>query len=168
MLFRSKITPDVVWNDGFGASGGGDSAVFSRPLYQIGVAKTVGGSRGIPDISMSAAVNGGCWVYFSFLPGNSGWFIVGGTSEATPILSGIVALANQVAGHRLGLINPALYLLGALHHARVPGTGIVDVTSGNNSFGGVTGFNATAGYNMATGWGTIDAAKFVPALARIG
>jgi subtilase family serine protease len=163
-----KITPDVVWNDGFGAGGGGDSAVFSRPLYQIGVAKTVGGSRGVPDISMSAAVNGGCWVYFSFLPGNSGWFIFGGTSEASPILSGIVALANQVAGHRLGLINPALYLLGALHHARVPGTGIVDVTSGNNSFGGVTGFNATAGYNMATGWGTIDAAKFVPVLARIG
>ena|ERR1035438_6421896 len=76
--------------------------------------------------------------------------------------------AWRVAGHRLGLINPALYLLGALHHARVPGTGIVDVTSGNNSFGDVTGFNATAGYNMATGWGTIDAAKFVPALARIG
>lgn len=170
----SKITPDVVWDDRFGAGGGGDSAVFSRPLYQIGVAKTVGGSRGVPDISMSAAVNGGCWVYMSFAGIESsgvsdpGWYIFGGTSEASPIFSGIVALANQVAGHRLGLINPALYLLGALHHAGVPGTGIVDVTSGNNSFGGVTGFNATAGYNMATGWGTIDAAKFVPALARIG
>jgi subtilase family serine protease len=164
----NKITPDVVWNDGFGAGGGGDSAVFTRPLYQIGVAKTVGSKRGMPDISMSAAVNGGCWVYFSFLPGQPGWNIFGGTSEASPIFSGIVALANQVAGHRLGLINPALYLLGALHHAGVPGTGIVDVTSGNNSFGGVTGYSATAGYNMATGWGTIDAAKFVPALARIG
>jgi subtilase family serine protease len=170
----NKITPDVVWNDGFGAGGGGDSAVFTRPLYQIGVAKTVGSKRGVPDISMSAAVNGGCWVYMSFAgiesPGVSdpGWYIFGGTSEASPIFSGIVALANQVAGHRLGLINPALYLLGALHHARFPGTGIVDVTSGNNSFAGVTGFNATAGYNMATGWGTIDAAKFVPALARIG
>ena len=164
----NKITPDVVWNDGFGASGGGDSAVFTRPLYQIGVAKTVGSKRGVPDIAMSAAVNGGCWVYFSFLPGQVGWDIFGGTSEASPIFSGIVALANQVAGHRLGLINPALYLLGALHHAGVPGTGIVDVTSGNNSFGGVTGYNAVAGYDMATGWGTIDAAKFVPALARLG
>jgi subtilase family serine protease len=170
----NKITPDVVWNDGFGASGGGTSAIFSRPLYQIGVSKVVGKSRGVPDISMSSAVNGGAWVYMSFAgiesPGVSdpGWYIFGGTSEATPIMSGIVALADQQARHRLGLINPALYLLGGLQKAGVPGTGIVSVTSGNNSFGGVTGFNATAGYNLATGWGTIDAAKFVPALARLG
>ena len=170
----SKITPDVVWNDGFGASGGGTSAVFSRPLYQIGVSRVVGKSRGTPDISMTAAVNGGAWVYMSFAgiesPGvsNPGWYIFGGTSEATPIMSGIVALADQQARHRLGLINPALYALGALQKAGVPGTGIVSVTSGNNSFGGVTGYNATAGYNLATGWGTIDAAKFVPVLARLG
>ncbi len=170
----NKITPDVVWNDGFGAGSGGHSVVFTRPLYQIGVAKTVGSKRGTPDISMSAAVNGGAWVYLGFAgvehPGVSdpGWYIFGGTSEASPIFSGIVALANQVAGHRLGLINPGLYLLGALHHWGVPGTGIVDVTSGNNSFGGVTGFNAAPGYNLATGWGTIDAAKFVPAIAHLG
>jgi subtilase family serine protease len=170
----NKITPDVVWNDGFGAGGGGTSVVFPRPLYQIGVAKTVGQHRGVPDISMSAAVNGGAWVYMSFAgiesPGVSdpGWYIFGGTSEASPIFSGIVALADQQAGHRLGLINPGLYALGALHHLGVPGTGIVDVTSGNNSFAGVTGFNAAPGYNLATGWGTIDAAQFVPALARLG
>jgi subtilase family serine protease len=170
----NKLTPDVVWNDGHGASGGGTSAIFPRPLYQIGVSKVVGKNRGTPDISMSAAVNGGAWVYMSFAgiesPGVSdpGWYIIGGTSEATPIMSGIVALADQQARHRLGQINPALYLLGALQQARVPGTGIVSVTSGNNSFAGVTGFNATAGYNLATGWGTIDAAKFVPVLARLG
>jgi subtilase family serine protease len=160
-----KVTPDVVWNDGFGAGGGGDSVVFTRPVYQIGVAKTVGSHRGMPDISMSAAVNGAAWIYFSFL-GQPGWNLVGGTSEASPIFSGIVALANQVAGHRLGLINPALYVLGALHQAGARGTGLVDVTSGNNSFGGVTGFNAGPGYDLASGWGTIDAAKFVPVLAR--
>jgi len=170
----NKLTPDVVWNDGFGASGGGTSAIFPRPLYQIGVAGTVGNHRGVPDISMTAAVNGGCWVYMSFAgiesPGVSdpGWYIFGGTSEATPIFSGIVALADQVAGHRLGLINPELYTLGALQQHQFPGTGIVSVTSGNNSFGGVTGFNAGPGYNLATGWGTIDAARFVPALARLG
>ena len=169
-----KLSPDTVWNDGFGASGGGTSAVFSRPFYQIGVSRVVGHSRGTPDISMSAAVNGGAWVYMSFAgiesPGvsNPGWYIIGGTSEATPIMSGIVALADQQAGHRLGLINPALYTLGALQKAGVPNTGIVSVTSGNNTFAGVTGFDATAGYNLATGWGTIDAAKFVPALARLG
>ena len=73
-----------------------------------------------------------------------------------------------MAHHRLGLINPSLYLLGALKQHGVRNTGIVSVTSGNNSFAGVTGFNAAPGYNLATGWGTIDAAKFVPALARLG
>ena len=76
-------------------------------------------------------------------------------------------IADQVAHHRLGLLNPGLYLRGALSQ-HVGGTGIVDVTSGNNSFAGVTGFDAGTGYDLASGWGTIDAAKFVPALARFG
>ena len=54
-----KIAPDTVWTDGYGASGGGISAVFPRPLYQIGVAGVVGHHRGTPDISMSAAVGWG-------------------------------------------------------------------------------------------------------------
>jgi subtilase family serine protease len=165
----NRLSPDTVWNDGYGAGGGGLSAVFSRPLYQIGVSNVVGKSRGTPDISMTAAVNGGAWVYWSFAgTGGPGWYIVGGTSEATPVMAGVVALADQQAGHRLGLINPALYLLGAFQRHGVPGTGIVSVTSGNNSFAGVTGFDAAPGYNLATGWGTINAAKFVPALARLG
>ena len=169
----NKISPDVVWNDGFGAGGGGQSAVFARPLFQIGVAKTVGGHRGTPDISMSAAVNGACWVYMSFAgiesPGRSdpGWYLIGGTSEASPIFSGIVALADQKAGHRLGDINPALYTLGALTPVLHSATGLVDVTSGNNSFAGVTGFTAANGYDLASGWGTIDATKFVTALAAV-
>jgi subtilase family serine protease len=165
----NKLAPDTVWNDDAGAGGGGASAIFSRPFYQIGVTKEVGKSRGTPDISMSAAVNGGCWVYLSFAgAGGAGWDIFGGTSEATPIMAGIVTLVDQQAGHRLGLINRALYELGALHHSGVPDTGIVSVTTGNNTFGGVRGFNAAAGYNLAAGWGTIDAAKFVSALARLG
>jgi subtilase family serine protease len=163
-----RLSPDVVWNDGFGAGGGGVSGVFSRPFYQNAVTKEVGKKRGTPDISMSAAVNGAAWIYTSFGGFPVGWGLVGGTSEATPIFSGIVALANQVARHRLGLINPGLYLLGALRQHGIHGTGIVDVTSGNNSFAGVTGFDAVRGYDLASGWGTINAAKFVPALARVG
>ena len=147
-----RVQPDSVWNDGYGAGGGGVSAVFSRPLFQTGVGSVVGSHRGTPDISMTAAVNGGCWVYM-VLRGRDpawrpGWYIFGGTSEATPIFSGIVALADQVAGHRLGLINPALYALGAASQHGVPGTGIVDITTGNNSFAGVTGFTA----GPATTW----------------
>jgi subtilase family serine protease len=163
----NRLQPDSVWNDGFGAGGGGDSAVFSRPLFQLGVAKVVGNHRGTPDISMSAAVNGAAWAYWSFAgDGAPGWELVGGTSEASPIFSGIVALADQLAGHRLGWINPDLYLLGALSQHTRAQTGIVDITAGNNSFGGVTGYSAAPGYDLASGWGTIDACKFVHALAH--
>jgi subtilase family serine protease len=165
----SRLQPDAVWNDGFGAGGGGVSAIFHRPVYQIAVRGVVGGQRGTPDISMSAAVDGGCWVYLSFAgAGGAGWNIFGGTSEATPIFSGIVALADQMAGHRLGLINPALYALGTFSRHGFPGTGLVDITQGNNGFAGVTGYAAAPGYDLASGWGTIDAARFVPALARLG
>ena len=78
----------------------------------------------------------------------------------------MVALADQLAGHRLGLINPALYTLGALSQRTGLSTGLVDVTAGNNSFNNVTGFNAVPGYDLASGWGTINANKFVRALAR--
>jgi subtilase family serine protease len=163
-----RLQPDSVWNDPYGSGGGGVSSVFSRPLFQIGVKNVVGSHRGVPDISMTAAVDGAAWVYWSFGgTGGPGWELVGGTSEATPIFSGIVALADQVAGHRLGLINPGLYALGALSEHGV-NDGIVDITTGNNSFGGVTGYDAVPGYDLASGWGTIDAARFVPALARVG
>jgi subtilase family serine protease len=165
----NRLQPDVVWNDGFGAGGGGPSAVFARPPFQVGVRSVVGNHRGTPDISMSAAVDGGCWVYYTFVNPTSPWHIFGGTSEASPIFSGIVAMADQVAGHRLGNINGALYLLGAASGLpRSPlHTGLVDVTSGDNSFAGVTGFPAGAGYDLSSGWGTIDAGAFVPALARL-
>jgi subtilase family serine protease len=162
----NRLAPDTVWNDGYGAGGGGVSAVFSRPFFQDGVASVVGSHRGTPDISMTAAVNGAAWIYGSFL-GTSGpdWTLVGGTSEATPIFAGVVALADQLAGHRLGWINPDLYALGALSEHGVP-TGIVDITTGNNTFGGVTGYDATPGYDLASGWGTVNAYQFVHALAR--
>jgi subtilase family serine protease len=91
-----------------------------------------------------------------------------GTSEATPLFAGIVALADQQAGHPLGLINPALYAMSA---SGAPG--IVDVTSGNNTVSfkqnglhTVTGFQALPGYDLASGVGTVDAATFVPELAK--
>ena len=61
-----RLHPDSVWNDGYGAGSGGVSAVFSRPLFQVGVANVVGSHRGTPDISMTSAVNGAAWVYWSF------------------------------------------------------------------------------------------------------
>jgi len=157
-----RIAPDSVYND-YGAGGGGQSHVFTRPGFQNGVKKVVGNRRGTPDVSMAAAVNGGAWVYSSYDPTAVGWDVYGGTSEASPLFSGVVALADQVAGHRVGDINAALYSL-----AKHKGTGIVDVNDGtDNSYEGVTGYKAVNGYDMATGVGTVDAPAFVAALAKV-
>jgi subtilase family serine protease len=146
------------------------------------VTGVVGDSRGTPDIAMSAAVNGAVDFYDTTDPSVAGWGIVGGTSEASPLFSGIVALADQVAGHSLGYLNPALY---AMAQSRVP-DGIVPISQGGNTYTyclpadiesndscassadlvTVPGFNANGFYNNATGWGTVNAASFVPALAR--
>ena len=42
----NRLSPDVVWNDGFGAGGGGPSHVFKRPSFQDGVRSVVGDARG--------------------------------------------------------------------------------------------------------------------------
>jgi subtilase family serine protease len=180
----SHTSPDTVWNDTYNvptqkfifgsngpnplAGGGGKSVLFSRPSYQDGVKHVVGKSRGVPDISMSGACNGAVDTYNSYGGQPAGWYPTCGTSEATPLFSGVVALADQVAGHGLGLINPALYRLSAEH-----APGIVDVTSGNNTVsftqGGkeytVQGYSATKGYDLASGVGTVNGALFVPELA---
>jgi subtilase family serine protease len=166
-----RLAADVTGNDndlldpGGVVGGGGQSHVFRRPGFQNGVRGVVGAQRGTPDISISATLSGAAWVYFSFT--RPGWHLIAGTSESCPIMAGVVALADQVAGHRLGTINPALYRLGRLSANPRFGTftGIQDVTAGNISDHGVTGPSAGPGYDMATGWGTVDGAYFVPALA---
>jgi subtilase family serine protease len=154
----NRTRPDRVWNEG-GSAGGGLSSVFGRPSYQDGVANRVGTHPGIPDISLSADPNGGAIVYLSFPGLPHGFYIVGGTSQATPMMAGLVALAAQIAGHPVGQINPTLYGLGA------GGTGITDTVHGFNSFGGVAGFSAIPGYDLASGLGSPVAADLVPRLA---
>ncbi len=180
-----RTTGDAVWNDGNNyallnalngspdptgiATGGGKSTIFGRPSYQNGVARVVGNHRGIPDISMSAACSGLVLTYNSFRGEQTGWYASCGTSEATPLFAGIVALAAQVAGHSLGLINPALYSLYAEH-----APGLVDVTQGTNTVSftqkgtmyTVKGYSAGRGYDLASGVGTVNADLFVPELAR--
>ncbi len=182
----NRLAPDNVWNDSFNtdvnggtpsaiASGGGRSAVFGRPSYQDGVANITHGARGTPDVSMSAAVDGAALVYMSFggLPA-PGYFLIGGTSEASPLFAGVVAVADQAAGHRLGLLNATLYRLGD----RGP-SGIVDVLGGDTDvaftnttqFPGqhrVKGFRAKRGYDLATGLGTADGARLVGELTGAG
>jgi subtilase family serine protease len=171
----NRIAPDEVWNDSRdpwvvgsrpspASGGGGISMFFDRPSYQDPVSSTTGLRRGIPDISMSAAIDGGVLVYLS-IPGDAkGFYTVGGTSEACPLFSGIVAIAAQKAGHALGTLNPTLYALSS---------GIVDVTAGDNGVVYVQhgkrvivpGYSAVTGYDLASGLGTVDGALLVNALA---
>lgn len=185
----NRTAPDNVWNDTYNplvvgpngpspaAGGGGLSTVFSRPAYQDGVANVVGGARGEPDISASAAVDGGFNVFLSWtntaIGVGPGWYIVGGTSEASPLTAGLVSLADQEAGHGLGQINPTLYQM-----ASSGSTGLTDVTAGNNGVtftnsGGsdngtytLSGFSAGTGYDLASGLGTPSAPQFVTDLAN--
>jgi subtilase family serine protease len=137
----------------------------------------VDGARGTPDISMSGACNGAVDYYYTFANTSNGpWHTVCGTSESSPLFAGIVAIADQIAGKRLGWLNPELYLLGGLQKFGLSG-GIKDVTIGDNhntffdvnhNLVTVPGFNAAPGYDMASGWGSIDANRFCRALAGTG
>lgn len=127
--------------------GAGLSEIYQRPAYQDRIARITGSSmRALPDITMNSA---------------------DGTSEAAPLFAGVLALASQLKGAELGPINPALYEDLSRHPSR---DGLVDVTSGTNSFDrngiDVPGYTAGPGYDVASGWGTVDASRFGPALAK--
>jgi hypothetical protein len=120
--------------------------VFTRPGYQAGVARITGSPmRSVPDITMDAQ---------------------DGTSEAAPMLAGVLSLATQLNGGNIGPINPVLYRKLGPAGARA---GIADVVSGNNSVVrngkvAVPGFSAGRGFDVASGWGTVYAPSFVPRL----
>jgi subtilase family serine protease len=132
--------------------------------------------RGVPDVAFQASSRTGVLVYDT-APGDAqgglncpgggpcsaGWYVVGGTSASAPQWAGLVAIADQIAGHGLGQINPTLYQL-----ATGPdyGTYFYDVTTGNNQADpAIPGYPATAGWDPVTGLGTPNAAMLVPALA---
>ncbi|MGH2481397.1 MAG: S53 family peptidase, partial [Ktedonobacteraceae bacterium] len=159
------------------STGGGFSVRFTRPAYQEGVNAIPASQRGVPDIAYSGSINHGvlvacqiCDLSSSTIP----FFIFGGTSVGSPNWAGLVTLANQLAGRRLGFINTAIYRIGrsqALNHVSDH-----DITVGNNSViepdangnpVSVTGFNATTGWDAATGWGTPKADVLVPLLVAV-
>ena len=178
----SRISPDSAWNESGRAvvaryagalpwaGGGGRSAIFARPAYQDPVRGVVGNRRGIPDVALSASFSGASLTFESFTGARGSWKLAAGTSVATPYFAGLVAIADQALHTRLGLINPALY---RLEQARAPG--LVAVTQGSNTVrfiqNGKTvtvgGYRAGPGSNLATGVGTIDAARFIQDLEEL-
>lgn len=158
----SSYQPEAMWNDCCGSGGGGFSTIFSQPAFQsaAGIADPTG-TRGLPDVSYNAALVSAILVYESFDPAGAGWAIIGGTSAATPQWAAIDALANDADGS-LGFLAPRLYQIA--ENPAAYASAFHDITAGNNSFGGVTGYNAAPDWDPATGLGTPDVAKLITAL----
>lgn len=156
---------ETVWDNPSGAGGGGISRIFKEPWYERrflpkSVQKQLGGFRGMPDISWNADPETPILIYLSYLGSSgAGFYSIGGTSEGAPQWAGLVADLDQFLGHRIGLLNPYLYVLGAA------GIGYHDVIVGDNSFGGVAGYAARPGWDLASGWGTPDLGPALAALA---
>jgi len=160
----TRYVSETVWNDGGGASGGGVSALVSKPGYQSAPGVPHDGFRDQPDVSLLAS------------PASAGYVMVaegvtvvaGGTSAAAPSWAGIVALLNDAT--RLdasGALNPVLYRLGREQYAGTGRAVFHDVVRGDNSFNGVLGYDAGAGYDLASGLGTPDVAVLAQALSAI-
>ena len=150
--------PETTWNESgtasLAAGGGGASTVYTKPAWQTGAGVPADGKRDVPDVSMTAAIHDG---YTVVQGGAMGYiFQVGGTSASTPSFAGLIALVNQKYNSAQGCINPVLYPLAAKQAAG--GASIFhDITTGNNSVPGLTGFSAATGYDQATGLGSVDA-----------
>jgi subtilase family serine protease len=160
-----KYLFEIVWNDHIsGAGGGGVSQRFSEPPYQnslpASVQKVLNNHRGIPDVAYNADPNTPILVYIGFFPNpnDNGYYFIGGTSEGSPQWAGIVADANQLAGHPLGFLNPKLYKLGA---AGGVSEFFNNVTFGSNALNGVSGYNASPGWDLTDGWGTPKLDKLI-------
>lgn len=167
----NHIQRQLVWNDAgqhpMSAGGGGRSRLFARPAYQRGV--VTGDRRVVPDVSALADPAPGYATYCSAPDCGIGsrWSTVGGTSAATPLLAGGVALVEQDLRQHgrkaIGFMNPLLYGL-----ARTDPRVFSDVTAYGNDVGPfIPGGNhgplgcctATVGFDPASGWGSVDLAQ---------
>ena len=144
---------ESAWSDG----GGGISEYEPQPSYQVGKVNGLSTTnRTTPDVSADADPSTGVYVLDTY--DSSTYLEVGGTSLATPIWGGLIAIANQGrAINGLGTLNGATQTLPDLYD--LPASDFHDITTGNN------GFAAMTGYDLATGLGTPIANLLVPALA---
>jgi subtilase family serine protease len=179
---------------GLSATGGGASIAIARPSWQAGVPGIPSGSkRLVPDVALysspdlpgyllctsdstdwvSSTQTASCGSGFRASSSDNTLTFAGGTSFASPIFAGMLALINQKANYTTGygLINIELYKLAA--NSSTYATAFQDVTSGNNfctagsafcaSGGATLGFKAGTGYDEVTGLGSVDLDKLASA-----
>jgi kumamolisin len=155
----ASIAEETVWNEtqmNAGATGGGISAIFTKPDYQssanvpvsVNPGHVVG--RGVPDVAAIADPFTG--VVIIHVTGTT-LEPIGGTSASAPLWASLIAILNQGLKARCGFINPILYDKAA--------TGVLnDITSGNNG-----AYSAGPGWDACTGLGTPNGQRLLHALA---
>jgi subtilase family serine protease len=151
--------------DDINCSGGGFSDLFAKPSFQKSMVKGKVG-RGVPDVAYNAGVNGGVLTVCSICNGGvPAVFLFGGTSAGSPQWAGLTAIADQVAHHRIGDINSALYSVA--NSSAKYRSAFHDVTTGNNDVSEIGGgYDARKGWDPVTGLGTPNAAKLLPLLIQ--
>ncbi|MGH7995419.1 MAG: S53 family peptidase, partial [Opitutaceae bacterium] len=179
-----RYIPEKVWNDtspslGIQAGGGGQSILFGKPTWQKGTGVPNDGKRDVPDISLNASPNHDGYLYCAsgsdadpsscsngFLDAQGTPDVAGGTSFGSPIFSGILAILSQkLQSKGLGNVNPEIYALAASDYS----SAFHDTTNGNNKVpckkgstgctSSPSGCSAGPGYDLASGWGSIDASN---------
>jgi kumamolisin len=145
---RNSFTANFLSERAWDLAGSGLSAFEARPVYQDIIQSIVGVRRGVPDLSFDSNPVTGAWVFDStpVQGAGSGWFIVGGTSLASPALAGIV----NAAGNRLGSSQAELNLL---YNNLAITTDFNDISSG--FCGPTAGFSAKLGWDLCTGIGSV-------------
>lgn len=149
------LSSETVWNSNGSGTGGGVSARWPLPAYQVNAgvpAPAQGGAarRGVPDVSGDADPATG---YRIVLGGRTG--VIGGTSAVAPLWSALIAQLNAARGMPLGFVHPQLYAAA---------DGFRDITVGSNYSGGV-GYAAGPGWDACTGLGSPDGSALLKALA---
>ena len=156
---------EIAWNEVFcadnacdlfesEATGGGVSVIWDAPPFQKSGVKSKG--RTVPDVAYNAAILHGVLVFFEGFPQ-----LIGGTSAGSPQWAAIVAIADQVAGRRLGYLNSAFYQIrqtapnyGASFHDVTVGDNSAYELDASNSQVVVLGYPALPAWDATTGIGS--------------
>jgi subtilase family serine protease len=156
-------TDSIVSETAWSGSGGGFSSLNQMPSYQTllpaQTQQQFNNQRGIPDVAADDDPLTGLAVYV-----DGQWQLAGGNTNV-PIWTALGAIANQMAGHPLGFINPGLYKLA--NSATYP-QDFYDITEGNNTNlqANVKGYSAAQGWDPVTGLGTPNAQNLIPDLIK--
>jgi subtilase family serine protease len=178
--------PEAAWNDtdltvadgdGFASGGGGRSAFFTKPSFQSSInLGTDTTHRYVPDISLNASARHDGYLVCSqgscvngFINSDNTILLAGGTSVGAPVFAGLLGLINQATqSSGLGNANLTLYPLSSSHpnafHDITTGNNKVPCTSGSTDCSSSPiGYSAAAGYDLATGLGSLNMFNLVSA-----